>query len=298
MKSTNQDKAISFKDTLRFFGNWRRASIPVQLCFLGRPQSSENVRVSIDGLVSLVDARGIVTVSGNGRKIDLDLRGTQVTCIGSAAVATGKLHSLDPDSLLQVKFPDGEICLISVSPGAGARWMRNRLPSTAVEDRPAAKSVNGLFTISSLANNSGTASRPRTSKTGPPLFPMGAFLLLFMLITLTLTPSSVPRLLAELGVRQKMSDPAAMVWVISQDGNYYCAGSVLNGRRPGKWMNQAQALTLGYQPAAGNYCAEGADSSADRQGNRFLNYYRAVRENGKALFLRLARISYSWLDRT
>ncbi|HVB34245.1 MAG TPA: hypothetical protein VNJ52_07755 [Patescibacteria group bacterium] len=310
MESTPHGKAIPFKDALRIFWDWHRASIAVEVCFFCRPGSSEDVRVSIDGLVNLLDNDGNITVSGDGREIDLDLRGSEVTYAREVPAGLGQPNSLDPDSILQVKFPSGEICLIfpyrrvgSALPGqrrpeTGLEWMRNMLPRTAEQDSHATKLPGGVFKISSLAKRSGTASKPRTSRTGPPLFPMGAFLLLFLLITLALTPSGVPRLLGELGVPQKMSDPSATVWVIPQDGDYYCNGSVLNGRKPGKWMTQAEALAFGYQPAIGHYCQAGGTSSADNRGNGFLNYYQAVRHNGEALFSRLVRISYSWLPQT
>ena len=103
MKSTSREKAISFNDALHIFWDWRKASISVEVCFFCRPGSSENVRVSIDGVVRLVDPEGIVTVSGDGREMDLDLRGCEITHARETVGGTKILNPLDPDSILQAK---------------------------------------------------------------------------------------------------------------------------------------------------------------------------------------------------
>ena len=62
-----------------------------------------------------------------------------------------------------------------------------------------------------------------------------------------LFPSQTPKRV-EMGVR---------VWADKQAGNYYCSNSDFFGRGSGSYMRQGDALTLGYQPALGNYCEEG-----------------------------------------
>ena len=57
---------------------------------------------------------------------------------------------------------------------------------------------------------------------------------------------------------QKRVEMGLQVWANKQAGNYYCEGSRFYGRGTGNYMKQGDALTLGYQPALGNYC-QGAD---------------------------------------
>ena len=45
------------------------------------------------------------------------------------------------------------------------------------------------------------------------------------------------------------------VWTKRQFGFYYCRGGVLFGNKPGEMMTQAEALTVGYRPASGQYCS-------------------------------------------
>src|SRR5579884_2234220 len=112
MKSTAQKSGLSFRDVIGIFWEWRQASISVEVCFFGKAETSETVRVSIDGLVSLVDPEGIVTVSGDGREIELDLRGCEFQHAWEAPGRKDGFDPLDPDSILQLKFPNGEICLV------------------------------------------------------------------------------------------------------------------------------------------------------------------------------------------
>jgi hypothetical protein len=44
------------------------------------------------------------------------------------------------------------------------------------------------------------------------------------------------------------------VWARPDSGLYYCGGETLFGRRPGRYLSQGDALTLGYRPAAHRYC--------------------------------------------
>jgi len=52
------------------------------------------------------------------------------------------------------------------------------------------------------------------------------------------------------------------VWASKQAGTYYCADSEFFGHGTGTYMKQGDALTLGYQPALGNYCQEGHSAHA------------------------------------
>lgn len=56
--------------------------------------------------------------------------------------------------------------------------------------------------------------------------------------------------------------PEATVWVVPATGNFYCRGSQLYGRSPGRPARQADALTAGYQPALGVLCP--TDPPAER----------------------------------
>jgi len=61
--------------------------------------------------------------------------------------------------------------------------------------------------------------------------------------------------LVSIQASQKMN-PTVLVWADKQAGNYYCAGSLFYGKRPGSYMRQGNALTLGFQPDLGRYCRE------------------------------------------
>ncbi len=66
-------------------------------------------------------------------------------------------------------------------------------------------------------------------------------------------PSQTPKRV-EMGVQ---------VWANKQAGNYYCATSKFFGRGTGSYMRQGDALTLGYQPALGNYCQQSDPSHSN-----------------------------------
>lgn len=57
---------------------------------------------------------------------------------------------------------------------------------------------------------------------------------------------------------QKRVEMGLRVWANKKAGSYYCEGSEFYGRGTGTYMRQGDALTLGYQPALGNYC-QGSD---------------------------------------
>jgi hypothetical protein len=54
----------------------------------------------------------------------------------------------------------------------------------------------------------------------------------------------------------KRVEMGVQVWANKDAGNYYCATSKFFGRGTGSYMRQGDALTLGYQPALGNYCQQ------------------------------------------
>ena len=89
-----------------------------------------------------------------------------------------------------------------------------------------------------------------------------------------------------------MSDPNAAVWAIQQEGNYYCSGSVLAGRKPGKFMKQADALTLGYQPALGHYCGSETESGGAPGGN-FSAFFVQLGQSGGRILSKLFNLSRS-----
>lgn len=51
--------------------------------------------------------------------------------------------------------------------------------------------------------------------------------------------------------------PGVLVWTRKESGFYYCRGNVLFGRMTGKLQTQSAALTSGYRPEGGHYCASG-----------------------------------------
>jgi hypothetical protein len=60
---------------------------------------------------------------------------------------------------------------------------------------------------------------------------------------------------------------AIKVWTKKQSGFYYCQGGTLFGNKPGKMMTQSAALTSGFRPAGGGYCANGQTSVATSEGS-------------------------------
>lgn len=50
------------------------------------------------------------------------------------------------------------------------------------------------------------------------------------------------------------------VWAKKQFGFYYCQGGTLFGSKPGQLMTQVEALSTGYRPAGGKYCAKNKSS--------------------------------------
>lgn len=308
MKPTARENRISFSDALHIFWDWRLASISVEISFFGKSKSSETVRVSIDGLVTLVDPEGVITVSGDGREIELDLRGCEFARAGKTGGNSGVFNALDPDSVLQVNFPNGEVCLVfpyrrvaQLPIGQrraenGLEWLENKLASSTGK--------NGL-TYAGLKASSGSPTGPGAGKArrpgkrigGVPLFPLLGLVLAVSLVVLALTPVTVPALLSEMGLtRVSLSDPGAEVWVIRQIGNYYCHGGVLFGRRPGELMKQSDALALGYQPALGQYCGDAGPAALSGGPRGASAYLQNLAQNGRLLLSFILARSRAWLS--
>lgn len=300
MKQTNKPNVIPFNYALQIFWEWRLASICVEVSFFGKARSSETVRVSIDGLVTLVDPVGIVTISGDGREMELDLRGCQISRAREAPSRREAVTPLDPDSILQVAFPGGETCLVfpyrrvaHMPSGqrraeSGLEWLRNKLANSGRA---------GNLARSSLTGAERDCTRRGRRRSAPPFVPVIAGVFVALLVVLAMTPLGAPKLLTEVGLSSSpLNDPDAPVWVIRQAGNYYCRGSVLAGRKPGQFMKQADALTLGYQPALDHYCGDaGASVSASRRRG-VLGYFHNLFENSRLLFSFIVSRSRTWIS--
>jgi hypothetical protein len=300
MKSGDSGNSISLTDALHIFWDWRLASISVEICFFGKSKSSETLRVSIDGLVSLVDPEGIVTVSGDGREIELDLRGCRFARARQPAGNPEIFDSLDPDSILQINFPNGEICLVFpyrrvAHPIAGQRraetgleWLRNKISSSA---GPSARPF-GAGPVQAPA----TGKPRKRAKSGPRLVHLAGLVIAVLVLALGIAPLGVTTLLREIGIGQAaLSAPELPVWVIPQEGNYYCSGGALFGTRPGRFMKQADALTLGYQPATGRYCTAALSAVASR-GQR--GYFRGLLRGDRLVLSLVLDRSRCWLGRS
>jgi hypothetical protein len=138
---------VSLKDAVRIFREWNSGSIPVRVFFLGKVASSDSVRVSMNGHVTLVDPHGVVTVSGGGREIKLDLNVCEFSIARNSIEHRDlpQLSELDP--ALHLSFPNGAICLIAPGtpdsmprPATGSsgpfQWLRNKLASPVVRPNP------------------------------------------------------------------------------------------------------------------------------------------------------------------
>jgi hypothetical protein len=54
------------------------------------------------------------------------------------------------------------------------------------------------------------------------------------------------------------------VWAKMQSGFYYCQGDLLFGRKPGKIMDQTEALLAGYRPGLKEYCTSNKPEEESR----------------------------------
>lgn len=93
----------------------------------------------------------------------------------------------------------------------------------------------------------------------------GVYLVLLVVAAVLLGAMFIPSLRARVtkffpSETSKKVDMAVQVWANKRAGSYYCPGSQLFGHGAGKYMSQGNALTLGYQPALGQYC-QGAHPS-------------------------------------
>ena len=308
MKSDDQSGAISFKDAIRYFWVWRQSAISLEVCFLGRGETAETVRVSIDGLVTLVDPQGKITVSGDGREIDLDLRGCRFDRAGETAEGGESFDPRDPDSVLQITFPNGQVCLVfpyrrvsgfpagALRPMSGMDWLREKLGRPAQRRRSTDRSFRsrrGIAT-STIAPARESESKPARTRRRLAIFPISGIAAALLIVALFFAPTGTARLLDKIGIHvspASLSDPGAQVWVIQSEGNYYCAGSVLAGQKPGRYMTQANALTLGYQPALGRYCGESSGYGSNDAQGRFTYYLFRLRETGHRLLSKFAALS-------
>lgn len=307
MKPTTQGNTISFSDALHIFWDWRLASISLEVSFFGKSRASETVRVSVDGLVTMVDPEGVVTISGDGREIELDLRGCEFARAGKTCESVQPFNALDPDSVLQVNFPHGEVCLVfpyrrvAHSPGDlpraenGLEWLHEKLARVS----GSGDSNDGLRLrrIPALDFREAKVKRAKKHSFAPPVFPLLAVLFAFAIVGLALAPVHLAGLYSELGFSQtSQSDPEATVWVIRQAGNYYCQGGVLFGRKPGQYMQQSEALSLGYQPALNHYCG-GPEQSAPRvKRDGLLARIRDAFLRGRLILSIILSRSRSWLS--
>jgi hypothetical protein len=146
--SAGSGPAISLKDVLRAFREWSSGSIALRVFFLGKAAPSDGVRVSLNGLVTGVDARNIVTVSGGGREIQLDLNVCQFSIEQNSIERRDLPQPFDRAPALILAFPNGAICLVvpgapDSSPRHGSRsigsvrWLRNKLAGPAAKSSPA-----------------------------------------------------------------------------------------------------------------------------------------------------------------
>lgn len=86
-----------------------------------------------------------------------------------------------------------------------------------------------------------------------------------VLLLVLLLPGLRNKVMSSLSFRtQTKIQMGVLVWANKDAGYYYCHGSRFYGHGSGKFMNQGDALTQGFQPALKQYCTEekGPDSKA------------------------------------
>lgn len=95
-------------------------------------------------------------------------------------------------------------------------------------------------------------------------------LLLAALLVVVLVPSLRKKAMSELsfGTHTKIQ-MGVQVWANKDAGYYYCYGSRFYGHGSGKFMDQGDALTRGFQPELGKYCTgnKSPDSKAAAGGS-------------------------------
>jgi hypothetical protein len=138
---------ISLKDALRAFREWSKGSSSVQVFFLGKAAASDAVRVSMNGLVTFVDPGGLVTVSGGGREVKLDLNVCECSIARNSTEHRDAPQAFDSNPALHLAFPNGSICLVvpggpdsspqpSTGPSGPFRRLRNKMARPAVQSSP------------------------------------------------------------------------------------------------------------------------------------------------------------------
>lgn len=142
-----QGSRISFKEALLLFEAWRAAAISVGVTFFRKAESGGAVRVAMDGQVAIVEPGGIVTISGEGREISVDVHRCEFSCVREDCLRPGTAGSSALHSTLQLTFAGGEVCLVHPScygsrtqvarrntPGAFG-WLRKRRNGSTAHDR-------------------------------------------------------------------------------------------------------------------------------------------------------------------
>lgn len=264
---------MDLQNALELFRKWRFASTPIEVdWFACQPGEMATARVSLDGLVTQAEASGLVTVSGEGREIELDLRECSFRRPKNGA-GLGAAQPNGSESMLEIDFPAGEVCLVLPNRRVatphpvggqilrGLQWSKTDFSLFLNKPEEPAAPAAAEEAPKKKEEEKRKVPPPKIVKVRPPLMPVIAVMLTTALILLIVVPLQIPeKLLGYNFSRPSVNDPSAMVWVIPSEGAYYCAGSVMHGRQPGRLMPQGQALTLGYQPALGLYCSNTGES--------------------------------------
>lgn len=89
------------------------------------------------------------------------------------------------------------------------------------------------------------------------------------LLVVTLMPGLRKKVMKEFSSPAKIKiEMSAQVWTNKDSGYYYCRGSSFYGHGAGRFMNQGDALTGGFQPALGKYCTESQSSDSKTVAER------------------------------
>jgi hypothetical protein len=145
---STQGSRISFKEAMCHFDALRAAATPVGVTFFRKSESGGTVRIAIDGQVVSVDPEGIVTISGHGGEISVDVNPCEFSCMRENSFGQGAVRSPELHTALQLTFAGGEVCLVHPSrhgsrAPAGRRgtprafgWLRNRLRGSTARHQP------------------------------------------------------------------------------------------------------------------------------------------------------------------
>lgn len=145
---STQGNRISFKEALRLFGGWRAAGIPVGVTFFRKSGSEGAVRIAIEGQVVGVGPEGVVTISGDGGEISVDVHRCESFSVREDSFRHGTVDSHDLHVVLQLTFPGGEVCVVhpsrhgSPAPGSPRHsrrafgWLRSRRNGSGARHRP------------------------------------------------------------------------------------------------------------------------------------------------------------------